>query len=54
MPLRTRLMILRACKVEQQTLCGLVPAGRGHIVECLAEHGASLSPGCREAILSVK
>jgi hypothetical protein len=32
----------------------MVPAGGGRIVECLAEHGASLSPGCRDAILSAK
>jgi hypothetical protein len=55
-PLRpaVRLMILRACKSEQQTLCALVQAGQGRIVECLADHGASLSPGCRDAILSAK
>jgi hypothetical protein len=55
-PLRpaVRLMIVRACKPETQTLCGMVPAGGGRIVECLAAHGASLSPGCRDAILSAK
>ena len=55
-PLRpaVRLGILRACKAEQQALCGNVPIGGGRIVECLAENGASLSPGCRDAILSAK
>jgi len=55
-PLRPalRLMIVRACRAETRTVCGMVPAGGGRIVECLAEHGAALSPGCREAILSVK
>jgi hypothetical protein len=55
-PLRPalRLMIVRACRIETRTVCGMLPAGGGRIVECLAEHGASLSPGCRDAILSVK
>ena len=55
-PLRpaVRLMIVRACRVETRTVCGMVPAGGGRIVDWLAEHGASLSPGCRDAILSVK
>ena len=55
-PLRpgVRLGILRACKAAHQALCGNVPIGGGRIVECLAENGASLSPGCRDAILSAK
>ena len=55
-PLRPalRLMIVRACRAETRTVCGTVPAGGGRIVDCLAEHGDALSPGCREAILSVK
>jgi hypothetical protein len=47
-------MIVRACIAERRALCANVPAGGGGIVECLAEHGAALSPGCREAILSAK
>ena len=55
-PLRPalRLMIVRACRAETRTVCGMVPAGGGRIVDCLAEHGDALSPGCRDAILSVK
>jgi len=55
-PLRPapRLMIVRACRAETRTVCGMVPAGGGRIVDCLAEHGAQLSPRCREAILSVR
>jgi hypothetical protein len=51
---RARLMILRACGAEQQALCANVPPGGGRIVECLAAHGASLSAGCRGAILSAR
>jgi hypothetical protein len=43
-----------ACKAEHDALCGQVPPGQGRIVECLAAHGAGLSPGCRDAILSAK
>jgi hypothetical protein len=50
---RVRLMIVRACNADRRALCANVPAGAG-IVECLADHGAALSPGCRDAILSVK
>ena len=55
-PLRplVRLAILRACKAEHDSLCGHVPPGQGRIVDCLAAHGAALSPSCRDAILSAK
>jgi len=54
LPPRARLMILRACGAEQQAYCANVPAGGGRIVDCLAANGASLSPSCRQAILSAK
>jgi hypothetical protein len=54
LPPRARLMILRACGAEQQAYCANVPAGGGRIVDCLAANGASLSAGCRQAILSAK
>jgi hypothetical protein len=54
LPPRARLMILRACGAEQQAYCATVPAGGGRIVDCLAANGASLSAGCRQAILSAK
>jgi hypothetical protein len=55
-PLRplVRLRILRACKAEHDAVCGQVPPGQGRIVDCLAAHGAALSPSCRDAILSAK
>ena len=54
LPPRARLMILRACGAEQQAYCAKVPAGGGRIVDCLAANGASLSPSCRQAILSAR
>jgi hypothetical protein len=54
LPPRARLMILRACGSEHQAYCSNVPAGGGRIVDCLAANGASLSPGCRQAILSAR
>ena len=54
LPPRARLMILRACAAEYQAYCANVPAGGGRIVECLANHGAALSAGCRGAILSAR
>jgi hypothetical protein len=54
LPPRARLMILRACGTEQQAYCATVPAGGGRIVDCLAANGASLSPSCRQAILSAR
>jgi hypothetical protein len=55
-PLRpiVRLRILNACKAEHDAMCGQVLPGQGRIVECLAAHGAALSPPCRDAILSAK
>jgi len=54
LPPRARLMILRACGAEQQAYCANVPAGGGRIVDCLAANGSSLSPACRQTILSAK
>jgi hypothetical protein len=54
LPPRTRLMILRACSAEHKAYCAHVPAGAGRVVECLAANGASLSPACREAIVTAR
>jgi len=54
LPPRARLMILRACGSEHQAYCANVPAGGGRIVDCLAANGASLSPACRQAIVSAR
>jgi hypothetical protein len=40
-----------ACSGDIQALCKDIPAGAGRIAECLREHQASLSPGCKAAFL---
>jgi hypothetical protein len=51
LPLRVRLEILNICRAEQISLCGDVPAGGGRLVDCLVANQASISPGCRRALL---
>ena len=51
LPLRVRLEILNICRAEQVSLCGGVPAGGGRLMECLVANQASISPGCRRALL---
>ena len=36
---------------EQISLCGGIPAGGGRLVDCLVANQASISPGCRRALL---
>jgi hypothetical protein len=54
-PMRPRqaLAILQICGVEQETLCGDVPAGGGRIIACLAANAPRLSPACYNALASV-
>ena len=51
LPLRVRLEILNICRAEQISLCGGIPAGGGRLVDCLVANQASISPGCRRALL---
>ena len=51
LPLRVRVEILNICRAEQVSLCGGVPAGGGRLVDCLVANQASISPGCRRALL---
>jgi hypothetical protein len=51
LPLRVRLEILNICRAEQVSLCGNVPAGGGRLMDCLVANQASISPGCRRALL---
>ena len=39
-----------ACMNDVKTLCGSIEPGRDHIRECMKEHRADLSTGCKEAI----
>jgi hypothetical protein len=43
----------RACGGDIQTHCKGVSLGSGRIMACLAANGASLSPGCRQALTDV-
>ncbi len=54
-PMRPRqaLAILQICGVEQETVCGDVPAGGGRIIACLVANAARLSPACYNALASV-
>jgi hypothetical protein len=51
LPLRVRLEILNICRAEQVSLCGGVSAGGGRLMDCLVANQASISPGCRRALL---
>ena len=51
LPVRFRLEILNICRAEQMQFCSGVPAGGGRIVDCLVANQASISPGCRRALL---
>ena len=35
------------CMADVQKLCTDIPAGRGRVAECLTQHKAQLSEGCK-------
>ena len=39
-----------ACMGDVKTLCGSVQQGGGRIKECMKEHHAQISPGCKAAL----
>jgi len=39
-----------ACAGDVKALCGSVEPGGGHIRECMKEHRAELSDGCKQAL----
>src|SRR5262245_45205159 len=51
LPVRFRLEILNICRADQQQFCRAVPPGGGRLVDCLVANQASISPGCRRALL---
>jgi hypothetical protein len=53
LPIRVRLEILNICRGDQLQFCGTVPAGGGRLIDCLVANQASISPGCRRALLWV-
>ena len=42
-----------ACNAELQRFCADVRPGGGRIMQCLRQHGAELSPTCKDAIASM-
>ena len=51
LPVRFRLEILNLCRPERMQLCGGVPPGGGRVLDCLVANQASISPGCRRALV---
>jgi hypothetical protein len=51
LPVRFRLEILNICRAEQMQFCSEVPPGGGRLIDCLVANQASISPGCRRALL---
>jgi hypothetical protein len=51
LPLRFRMEILNICRAERMQLCGGMPPGGGRILDCLVANQASISPGCRRALV---
>jgi len=47
---REAIALLRSCGADQRALCAGVPLGGGHVISCLAENAAALSPGCYDAL----
>jgi hypothetical protein len=45
------IMIRRFCTTDFRVLCKGVPLGQGRAIQCLANNGPSLSPGCRQAMI---
>jgi len=41
---------LVACRDDRERLCQGVPLGGGRVLQCLEEHAANLSEGCRKAL----
>lgn len=51
LPIRFRLEILNICRAEQAQFCSGIPAGGGRLIDCLVANQASISPGCRRALV---
>lgn len=44
------ILIRRFCTTDFRVLCKGVPLGQGRAIQCLANNGPALSPGCRQAM----
>jgi Cysteine rich repeat len=45
-----RSAIKSACRGDYQNVCASVPAGTKDSLQCLVQHSAQVSPGCRDAL----
>ena len=53
--MREEMMLTREmCGPEFRTYCSNVQMGGGRAMQCLEANAASLSPGCRQALMQLK
>jgi hypothetical protein len=45
------ILIRRFCTTDFRVLCKGVPLGQGRAIQCLANNGPALSPGCRDVMI---
>ena len=45
---------MQACRADYETLCKGVEPGGGRIIACLMQHAEKVSPGCKQALMSLK
>ena len=45
---------MQACRADYETLCKGVEPGGGRILACLQQHAEKVSPGCKQALMSLK
>lgn len=45
---------MKACRADRETYCAGVEKGGGRIVQCMKQHAAELTPGCKQALQSMR
>jgi len=45
---------MMACKADREALCAGVEHGGGRIMQCMKDNYAKLSPGCQDAMKSMR
>ena len=45
---------MQACRPDYEALCKGVEPGGGRIIACLMQHADKVSPGCKQALMSLK
>jgi len=51
---RVQLASVRACDGDRQAVCSMVPLGGGRVIECLARNEPTLTPFCRQTLVSAR